>query len=111
MGNMCVYIFFTLLCTIGLFSHGHIQTEEYKGKYLTYFTTTEDGNEKQLINNLHEVLERLQNYQFPTLRKRHGYLPLCHPGDQCALRKGSRIGLLCDCTAPRTCNSFLHRCL
>lgn len=28
------------------------------------------------INNLHEVLERLQNNQFPALRKKHGYLPV-----------------------------------
>uniref|UniRef100_A0A8C6WQF5 Cocaine- and amphetamine-regulated transcript protein n=1 Tax=Neogobius melanostomus TaxID=47308 RepID=A0A8C6WQF5_9GOBI len=63
------------------------------------------------INDLHEVLERLQNNKFPSLRKKQGYLPMCEPGDQCALRKGSRIGKLCDCSLPRTCNSFLHRCL
>lgn len=28
------------------------------------------------INDLHEVLERLQNNQFPALRKKHGYLPV-----------------------------------
>uniref|UniRef100_A0A3B4UZC1 Uncharacterized protein n=1 Tax=Seriola dumerili TaxID=41447 RepID=A0A3B4UZC1_SERDU len=112
MGSWCVHLFCTLLCAAGLFySHGHIQTEEYKTKHLPYFSTTEDGNEKQLINDLHEVLERLQNNQFPALRKKHGYLPLCDPGDLCALRKGSRIGKLCDCSLPRTCNSFLHRCL
>lgn len=91
------------------------------------------------INDLHQVLERLQSIQFPALRKKHGYLPAvsigkpqilspdffkplisdeskrwvcfqCDPGEQCALRKGSRIGKLCDCSLPRTCNSFLHRC-
>uniref|UniRef100_A0A8C6PFE4 Cocaine- and amphetamine-regulated transcript protein n=1 Tax=Nothobranchius furzeri TaxID=105023 RepID=A0A8C6PFE4_NOTFU len=63
------------------------------------------------INDLHQVLERLQNNKFPVLRKKHGYLPACDPGEQCALRIGSRIGKLCDCSLPRTCNSFLHRCL
>uniref|UniRef100_A0A3P8TKM6 Uncharacterized protein n=1 Tax=Amphiprion percula TaxID=161767 RepID=A0A3P8TKM6_AMPPE len=112
MGNWCVYLFCSLLYATGLFySYGQIQTEEHKRKYLTYFTTTDDSNEKQLINDLHEVLERLQNNQFPALRKKHGFLPVCDPGDQCALRKGSRIGKLCDCSLPRTCNSFLHRCL
>uniref|UniRef100_A0A3B4ZLV1 Uncharacterized protein n=1 Tax=Stegastes partitus TaxID=144197 RepID=A0A3B4ZLV1_9TELE len=112
MGNWCVYLFCSLLYATGFFcSYGQIETEEYKRKYLPYFTTTEDGNEKQLINDLHEVLERLQNYPFPALRKKHGFLPVCDPGDQCALRKGSRIGKLCDCSLPRTCNSFLHRCL
>lgn len=28
------------------------------------------------INDLHDVLERLQNNQIPTLRKKHGYLPM-----------------------------------
>ncbi|XP_062274110.1 cocaine- and amphetamine-regulated transcript protein-like [Scomber scombrus] len=112
MGNWFVYLFCTLLCAAGNFnSYGLIQTEEYKAKYFTYFTTTEDSNEKQLINDLHQVLERLQNNQFSALRKKHGYLPMCDPGDPCALRKGSRIGKLCDCSLPRTCNSFLHRCL
>ncbi|XP_042342517.1 cocaine- and amphetamine-regulated transcript protein-like [Plectropomus leopardus] len=112
MGGWCVYHFCTLLCATGLlYSYGQVQTEEYKSKYLTYFTTTEDSNEKQLINDLHGVLERLQNNHIPSLRKRQGYLPVCDPGDQCALRKGSRIGKLCDCFLPRTCNSFLHRCL
>uniref|UniRef100_A0A7N8XB66 Cocaine- and amphetamine-regulated transcript protein n=1 Tax=Mastacembelus armatus TaxID=205130 RepID=A0A7N8XB66_9TELE len=70
------------------------------------------GCEERLsINDLHEVLERLQNNQFTSMRKKHGFLPVCDPGDQCALRKGSRIGKLCDCSLPRTCNSFLHRCL
>ncbi|XP_034025958.1 cocaine- and amphetamine-regulated transcript protein-like [Thalassophryne amazonica] len=107
-----VYLFCTLLCTAGLLhSYGLIHTEEYRMKYLTHFIATEDSNEKQLINNLHKVLERLQNHHFPVLHKKHSYLPTCDPGDQCALRKGSRIGKLCDCSLPRTCNFFLHRCL
>uniref|UniRef100_A0A669F6I5 Uncharacterized protein n=2 Tax=Oreochromis TaxID=8139 RepID=A0A669F6I5_ORENI len=112
MGGSCACLFCTILCATGLlYGCGHVQTEEYKTTYFTYFTTKEDGNKKQLINDLHEVLERLQNHPFPVLRKKHGYLPVCDPGEQCALRKGSRIGKLCDCSLPRTCNSFLHRCL
>ncbi|XP_029999615.1 cocaine- and amphetamine-regulated transcript protein-like [Sphaeramia orbicularis] len=112
MGSWCVYVFCTLLCAAGLlYSHGLVETEEYKTKYSTYFTATDKGKEKQLISDLHGVLERLQNNPFPALKKKHGYLPMCDPGDQCALRKGSRIGKLCDCALPRTCNSFLHRCL
>uniref|UniRef100_A0A667Z380 Uncharacterized protein n=1 Tax=Myripristis murdjan TaxID=586833 RepID=A0A667Z380_9TELE len=112
MGSWRVYLFHTLMCAAGLFySYGLIQTEELKTKYLTYFTSPEDGNEKQLISDLHRVLEKLKNDRFPALGKKHSYLPMCDPGDLCALRKGSRIGKLCDCSLPRTCNSFLHRCL
>uniref|UniRef100_A0A672FIV6 Uncharacterized protein n=1 Tax=Salarias fasciatus TaxID=181472 RepID=A0A672FIV6_SALFA len=112
MRSTFVYLFCTLVCATGLFySSGQVQTEGYQRRYLNYFTTMEDSNEKQLINDLHEVLERLQNNHLPSLKKKHGFLPVCDPGDQCALRKGSRIGKLCDCLLPRTCNSFLHRCL
>ncbi|KAM4576088.1 cocaine- and amphetamine-regulated transcript protein-like [Odontesthes bonariensis] len=106
MGSWCAVLFYIIICALRLFcSFGHIQTEGYETKYLTFITSTEDNNAKQLIIDLHHVLERLQNSRFPALRKKHGYLPVC------ALRKGSRIGKLCDCFLPRTCNSFLHRCL
>ncbi|CAG5922337.1 unnamed protein product [Menidia menidia] len=111
MGGWRALLFYAA-CFAGLFRGlCHTHTEEYKTKYLTYITSAEDSNQKQLINDLHQVLERLQNGHFPALRKKHGYLPVCDPGEQCALRKGSRIGKLCDCFLPRTCNSFLHRCL
>lgn len=104
----CVYLYWTLVCSAGLLrSHARVQTDEYKSKHLPYFTTAEDGNEKQLvsdalplsrkvadiskrfekdisvyvnvylqINDLYDVLERLQNNQIPALRKKHGYLPM-----------------------------------
>ncbi|XP_028312503.1 cocaine- and amphetamine-regulated transcript protein-like [Gouania willdenowi] len=112
MRGCSMLLFCALLCASGLIhSYAQVHSEEYKRKYLTYFTTSEDSDEQQLINNLHDVLERLQNNQIPPIRKKYGYLPVCDPGDQCALRRGSRIGKLCDCLHPRTCNSFLHRCL
>lgn len=49
MGSWCVY--WTLLCTAGLLhSYARVQTEEYKTKHLPYFTTAEDGNERQLVS-------------------------------------------------------------
>ncbi|KAM3867566.1 cocaine- and amphetamine-regulated transcript protein-like [Diretmus argenteus] len=111
MGGWRVYVFHTLLCATGFFYSYGLQTEEFKTRYLTHFTSTKGSNERQLLSDLHGVLERLKNDRFPSLWKKHSYLPACDPGDQCALRKGSRIGKLCDCSLPRTCNSFLHRCL
>ncbi|XP_061528239.1 cocaine- and amphetamine-regulated transcript protein-like [Phycodurus eques] len=113
MRGCSVYLFCTFVCiTKRFYADSVIQTEEYKAKerHLRYFVTR-DGNEKQLINDLHEVLDRLQKNQLSALRKKYGHLPMCDPGEQCALRKGSRIGKLCDCSLPRTCNSFFHRCL
>uniref|UniRef100_A0A8B9PN38 Cocaine- and amphetamine-regulated transcript protein n=1 Tax=Apteryx owenii TaxID=8824 RepID=A0A8B9PN38_APTOW len=35
----------------------------------------------------------------------------CDAGEQCAVRKGARIGKLCDCPRATSCNSFLLKCL
>lgn len=46
-----MYLFCILLCATGQFySCAQIQTEEYKTKYLPYFSTAEDSNEKQLVS-------------------------------------------------------------
>lgn len=51
MGSWRVYLFCILLCATGQFySYAQIQTEEYKTKYLPYFSTAEDSNEKQLVS-------------------------------------------------------------
>eukprot|EP00062_Callorhinchus_milii_P002550 gi/632939189/ref/XP_007908110.1/ PREDICTED: cocaine- and amphetamine-regulated transcript protein-like [Callorhinchus milii] len=36
---------------------------------------------------------------------------LCDIGEQCAVRKGARIGKLCDCPRSTGCNFFLLKCL
>ncbi|MBN3291288.1 CART protein, partial [Polypterus senegalus] len=36
---------------------------------------------------------------------------LCDVGEQCAVRKGARIGKLCDCPRGAICNFFLLKCL
>lgn len=35
----------------------------------------------------------------------------CDVGEQCAIRKGARIGKLCDCPRGAFCNFFLLKCL
>ncbi|KAK0147286.1 Cocaine- and amphetamine-regulated transcript protein [Merluccius polli] len=98
-----------VLLTAGRRSHA--ETEEPEVSYSTHFTAAEDLDERQLISDLHGVLERLKNNRFPSLGQKHNYVPMCDPGEVCATQKGSRIGKLCDCFLPRTCNTFLHRCL
>lgn len=52
MGSRLVYLLSTLLWAAGVFySYGLVQTEESKAKYLTYFTATDDGDEKQLVSH------------------------------------------------------------
>ncbi|XP_034418245.1 cocaine- and amphetamine-regulated transcript protein-like isoform X3 [Cyclopterus lumpus] len=36
---------------------------------------------------------------------------LCDVGEQCAVRKGARIGKMCDCPRGAFCNFFLLKCL
>uniref|UniRef100_A0A8C5LJF3 Cocaine- and amphetamine-regulated transcript protein n=1 Tax=Leptobrachium leishanense TaxID=445787 RepID=A0A8C5LJF3_9ANUR len=67
--------------------------------------------EKELIGALQEVLEKLKSKRLPTFEKKYGQVPMCDAGEQCAVRKGARIGRLCDCPRRTSCNSFLLKCL
>ncbi|KAL2088305.1 hypothetical protein ACEWY4_015204 [Coilia grayii] len=68
-------------------------------------------NEKQLLGALHDVLEKLQAKRIPLWEKKFGRVPTCDVGEQCAIRKGARIGKLCDCPRGAFCNFFLLKCL
>ncbi|KAB5571466.1 hypothetical protein PHYPO_G00225260 [Pangasianodon hypophthalmus] len=68
-------------------------------------------SEKQLLGALHEVLEKLQMKRIPPWEKKFGQVPMCDVGEQCAIRKGSRIGKMCDCPRGAFCNFFLLKCL
>ncbi|KAM4630171.1 cocaine- and amphetamine-regulated transcript protein-like [Polymixia lowei] len=68
-------------------------------------------NEKQLLGALQEVLEKLQANRMPLWEKKFGQVPTCDIGEQCAIRKGARIGKMCDCPRGAFCNFFLLKCL
>ncbi|XP_053859332.1 cocaine- and amphetamine-regulated transcript protein isoform X2 [Vidua macroura] len=63
------------------------------------------------IEALQEVLEKLKSKRGPQYEKKFGQVPMCDAGEQCAVRKGARIGKLCDCPRGTSCNSFLLKCL
>ncbi|XP_027738425.1 cocaine- and amphetamine-regulated transcript protein [Empidonax traillii] len=69
------------------------------------------SREKELIEALQEVLEKLKSKRGPHFEKKFGQVPMCDAGEQCAVRKGARIGKLCDCPRGTSCNSFLLKCL
>ncbi|XP_034018041.1 cocaine- and amphetamine-regulated transcript protein-like [Thalassophryne amazonica] len=68
-------------------------------------------SEKQLLGALQEVLEKLQAKRLPIWEKKFGQVPTCDIGEQCAMRKGARIGKLCDCPRGAFCNFYLLKCL
>ncbi|KAM3876842.1 cocaine- and amphetamine-regulated transcript protein-like [Diretmus argenteus] len=68
-------------------------------------------NEKQLLGALQDVLEKLQTKRLPLWGKKFGQVPTCDVGEQCAVRKGARIGKMCDCPRGSFCNFFLLKCL
>ncbi|XP_061831411.1 cocaine- and amphetamine-regulated transcript protein-like [Nerophis lumbriciformis] len=68
-------------------------------------------SEKQLLGALQEVLEKLQAKRLPMWEKKFGQVPTCDIGEQCAVRKGARIGKMCDCPRGAFCNFFLLKCL
>ncbi|XP_077192393.1 cocaine- and amphetamine-regulated transcript protein-like isoform X2 [Paroedura picta] len=70
----------------------------------------ESREEKEMIEALQEVLEKLRSSQVP-LEKKLGWVPSCDAGEHCAVRKGSRIGKLCNCPRRTSCNMFILKCL
>ncbi|XP_044023299.1 cocaine- and amphetamine-regulated transcript protein-like [Siniperca chuatsi] len=66
--------------------------------------------EKELIDALQEVLEKLRSKEMP-LEKKLGWLPSCDAGEPCAVRKGARIGTLCSCPRGTSCNFYVLKCL
>ncbi|XP_037834218.1 cocaine- and amphetamine-regulated transcript 2 [Kryptolebias marmoratus] len=63
------------------------------------------------LGALQEVLERLQTKRINPWEKKYGQVPSCDLGEHCAVRKGSRIGKMCDCPQGAFCNFFLLKCL
>ncbi|KAI3371133.1 hypothetical protein L3Q82_023526 [Scortum barcoo] len=63
------------------------------------------------LGALHEVLEKLQTKRINPWEKKYGQVPSCDLGEHCAVRKGSRIGKMCDCPRGAFCNFFLLKCL
>ncbi|XP_034567437.1 cocaine- and amphetamine-regulated transcript protein-like [Notolabrus celidotus] len=71
----------------------------------------ETQEEKELIEALQEVLEKLKSKQLPPSEKKLGLLPSCDAEEQCAVRKGARFGKLCGCPAGTVCNFSVLKCL
>ncbi|KAM9377261.1 cocaine- and amphetamine-regulated transcript protein-like [Pholidichthys leucotaenia] len=69
------------------------------------------SSSSRLLGALQEVLERLQTKRISPWEKKYGQVPSCDLGEHCAIRKGSRIGKMCDCPQGAFCNFFLLKCL
>uniref|UniRef100_A0A8V5GIC0 Uncharacterized protein n=1 Tax=Melopsittacus undulatus TaxID=13146 RepID=A0A8V5GIC0_MELUD len=63
-----------------------------------------------VVEALQEVLGKLGSRELPALEKRLSWVPLCEPGEPCAVRKGARIGKLCSCPRGTVCNLFILKC-
>ncbi|XP_069601474.1 cocaine- and amphetamine-regulated transcript protein [Ranitomeya imitator] len=88
------------------------ETDYLENRSLDFFSPTDNNiHEKELIDALQEVLEKLKSRKLPSFEKKYGQVPMCDAGEQCAVRKGARIGKLCDCPRRTSCNTFLLKCL
>ncbi|XP_009473506.1 PREDICTED: cocaine- and amphetamine-regulated transcript protein [Nipponia nippon] len=63
-----------------------------------------------LVEALQEMLEKLGSRELPAVEKRLSWVPLCEPGEPCAVRKGARIGKLCSCPRGTACNLLILKC-
>uniref|UniRef100_A0A8C5LZ77 Cocaine- and amphetamine-regulated transcript protein n=1 Tax=Leptobrachium leishanense TaxID=445787 RepID=A0A8C5LZ77_9ANUR len=77
----------------------------------TELSDNSSQEEKELIEALQEVLEKLKSKRILPLDKKLGWVPSCDAGEQCAVRKGPRIGKLCNCPRGTTCNFYILKCL
>ncbi|KAM5194212.1 cocaine- and amphetamine-regulated transcript protein [Mantella aurantiaca] len=88
------------------------ETDYLESRSLDFFSPMDNNvQEKELIDALQEVLEKLKSKRLPLFEKKYGQVPMCDAGEQCAVRKGARIGKLCDCPRRTSCNTFLLKCL
>ncbi|XP_034418230.1 cocaine- and amphetamine-regulated transcript protein-like isoform X1 [Cyclopterus lumpus] len=102
-----------LLCALLLLCGASESEEELSPRALRDFYPQGPNltSEKQLLGALQEVLEKLQAKRLPSWEKKFGQVPTCDVGEQCAVRKGARIGKMCDCPRGAFCNFFLLKCL
>uniref|UniRef100_A0A3Q3SCU0 Cocaine- and amphetamine-regulated transcript 2 n=1 Tax=Mastacembelus armatus TaxID=205130 RepID=A0A3Q3SCU0_9TELE len=69
-------------------------------------------NSNRLLGALHDVLEKLQTKRINPWEKKYGQdVSSLFCSLHCAIRKGSRIGKMCDCPPGAFCNFFLLKCL
>ncbi|KAE8588898.1 hypothetical protein XENTR_v10022803 [Xenopus tropicalis] len=68
-------------------------------------------NEKDMLTELQDVLEKLQSKRILSWESKLNQVPKCTLGDVCAVKRGARIGKLCDCPRRSNCNYYFLRCL
>ncbi|KAK7904021.1 hypothetical protein WMY93_016628 [Mugilogobius chulae] len=87
-----------------------VRTEDSSLETRSLDYTIKAQQEKDLIDALQEVLEKLRSKDMPS-EKKLGWLPSCDAGEPCAVRKGARIGTLCSCPRGTACNFYVLKCL
>ncbi|XP_054829296.1 cocaine- and amphetamine-regulated transcript protein-like [Eublepharis macularius] len=100
-----VLIFFLLWVAHGGFDVAARTPQEFPFKHAY------QAHEKELLEELQDVLEKLQHKTVSTWEKKFNQVPKCSFGDMCAVKKGARIGKLCDCPRRSACNTLLLKCL
>ncbi|XP_075707194.1 cocaine- and amphetamine-regulated transcript protein-like [Rhinoderma darwinii] len=88
-----------------------VYSEETVGVRSADISENNSQEEKELIEALQEVLEKLKSKRILPLDKKLGWVPSCDAGEQCAIRKGARIGKLCNCPRGTSCNFYILKCL
>ncbi|XP_075466300.1 cocaine- and amphetamine-regulated transcript protein-like [Ascaphus truei] len=101
----------TLLCVSLSLMLLLVCSEESVGVRSAENSDNNSQEERELIGALQEVLEKLKSKRIPPLDKKLGWVPSCDAGEQCAVRKGPRIGKLCNCPRGTACNFYILKCL
>ncbi|XP_041429735.1 cocaine- and amphetamine-regulated transcript protein-like [Xenopus laevis] len=68
-------------------------------------------NEKEMLVELQDVLEKLQSKRVLSWESKLNQVAKCTLGDVCAVKRGARVGKLCDCPRRSNCNYYFLKCL
>ncbi|XP_069733946.1 cocaine- and amphetamine-regulated transcript protein-like [Phaenicophaeus curvirostris] len=101
------------LCLLCLASSGLIllgAAELALGLQMDENVSRQSREKSELVEALQEVLEKLGSREPPAVETRLSWVPLCHPGEPCAVRRGVRVGKRCSCPHSKTCNFVTLRC-
>uniref|UniRef100_A0A8C5PWN0 Cocaine- and amphetamine-regulated transcript protein n=1 Tax=Leptobrachium leishanense TaxID=445787 RepID=A0A8C5PWN0_9ANUR len=65
----------------------------------------------QQLLELQDVLQKLQSKRLSRWEIKLNQVPKCIMREPCALKRGARIGKLCECPPSTNCNFFFLKCL
>ncbi|XP_063296599.1 cocaine- and amphetamine-regulated transcript protein-like [Pelobates fuscus] len=82
-----------------------------ESKEITHSGENRRDNEREMLVELQDVLQKLQRKRVSMWELKLNQVPRCTIREPCAVKRGARIGKLCECPVRTSCNFYFLRCL